>query len=152
MSTPPLSYDQVLEDFARDVGLDAAELALTQEVVIDGFAVGLQNDGDPLQGDLVFATACGTPDAGQFAGLARTMLQANYFWVGTGGCTLGVHPDSGAVTLCGRIAIDGLTGPGLAALLDTFVEVAVFWRDLIAGAPVPDGGYQRPMDPFAMLA
>lgn len=126
------SYDQILTAFANHVGLAPAELLSTQEIVIDGLPIGLQLDGDEAVGDLIFFVVLGTPDATQFNRIARTMLEANNFWVGTGGCTLGVQRDSGAVTLCGRVALDDLTGESLAALLDGFVDTATFWNNLTA--------------------
>jgi hypothetical protein len=72
---------------------------------VDEHTIGLQPDGDTADSDLVFFTVLGTPDAAQLARISRTLLEANNFWVGTGGCTLGVQRDSGAVTLCGRIAV-----------------------------------------------
>ena len=140
------SYEQVLTAFANHVGLESAELLSTQEVMIDGLPVGLQLDGDETVGDLIFFVVLGTPDPAQFGRIARTLLEANNFWVGTGGCTLGVPRDSGAVTLCGRIALDELSGKTLAALLDGFVDTASFWKAFVNGTPdgsdaPPPAGY-----------
>jgi hypothetical protein len=129
------SYEQILTAFADHVGLVPAELLGTQEVVIDGLPIGLQLDGDETVGDLIFFVVLGTPDAAQFNRIARILLEANNFWVGTGGCTLGVQQDSGAVTLCGRIALDELSGETLAGLLDGFVDTATFWKAFVNGAP-----------------
>ena len=72
--------------------------------------------------------------------------------VGTGGCTLGVQQATGAVTLCGRIAIDDtLGGESLAALLGGFVDTAAFWKAFVEGTPEGDGGTLLPPS-FAMRA
>jgi hypothetical protein len=136
------SYDVLLTAFAQHVGLEPDELLSTQEIMIDGLAIGLQLDGDPVLGDLVFFAVLGTPDNAQFGRIARTLLEANSFWVGTGGCTLGVQRDSGAVTLCGRITLAELSGETLAGLLDGFVDTAAFWRAFVTGSP--DAGELAP--------
>ena len=146
-----LSYEDVLREFATHVGLDPAELLSTEEVLIDGIAVGLQLDGDPDVGDLVFFAVLGTPEAAQSARIAQTLLEANNFWVGTGGCTLGLQRETGAVTLCGRVAVDELGGASLATMLDGFVDTAQFWRAFVTGAPEANGN-ERPADMFSARA
>jgi hypothetical protein len=136
------SYEALLTEFAANVGLDAAELLSTQEIVLDEHTIGLQPDGDTADSDLVFFTVLGTPDAAQLARISRTLLEANSFWVGTGGCTLGVQRDTGAVTLCGRIAVASIDGGTLAALLDGFADTATFWRSFVNGTP--DGSDAMP--------
>lgn len=129
------TYEELLTAFANHVGLEPAELLSTEEIMIDGLPIGLQLDGEDTIGDLIFFVVLGTPDAAQFGRIARTLLEANNFWVGTGGATLGVQRDSGAVTLCGRIALDQLSGETLAALLDGFVDTAAFWHAFVNGTP-----------------
>lgn len=129
------TYEDLLNQFAEHVGLDAKELASTEEVLIDSIAIGLQLDGDPTDGDLVFFTMLGTPNPEHLIRIAPTLLQANNFWVGTGGCTLGLQQGTGAVTLCGRIALSALTGESLAMVLDGFVNTASFWKGFVEGTP-----------------
>lgn len=65
---------------------------------------------------------------------------------------LGVQQATGAVTLCGRIAIDdNLGGESLAALLGGFVDTAAFWKAFVEGTPEGDGGTLLPPS-FAMRA
>jgi hypothetical protein len=135
MNESPLSYADILSALAEQVGLDAQELLTTQELVVDGQPIGLQLEGDDQTGDLVFFAGLGTPDPEQLQRVMRTLLEANHFWVGTGGCTLGLQPGTGAVTLCGRIRLDELGGKTLAALLDGFADTASFWRKLIESPP-----------------
>ena len=95
-----LSYEEVLKEFAHHVGLESEALLHTEEVLIDGFPIGLQLEGSPVSGDVLFFTTLGTPSPEHLGRIARTLLEANNFWVGTGGCTLGVQQATGAVTLC----------------------------------------------------
>ena len=138
------SYDELLTAFAQHVGLDPAELALTQEIVVDDISIGLQCQDDAVTGDLVFFAVLGTPDAALFPRIARVLLEANSFWTGTGGATLGLQRETGAVTFCGKVAIADLSGPSLAALLDAFVDTAAYWRAFVQGTS--DGGDNNPAD------
>lgn len=135
MTEPSLSYEEILSALAEQVGLDTLELLSTQELVVDGQPIGLQLEGDERSGDLIFFAGLGTPAPEQLQRVMRTLLEANHFWVGTGGCTLGLQPGTGAVTLCGRIRLDELGGKTLAALLDGFADTASFWRNLIESPP-----------------
>ena len=107
MTEPSLSYEEILSALAGQVGLDPQELLSTQELVVDGQPIGLQLEGDERSGDLIFFAGLGTPAPEQLQRVVRTLLEANHFWVGTGGCTLGLQPGTGAVTLCGRIRLRG---------------------------------------------
>lgn len=133
------TYEELLRQFAAHVGLDAQELLSTEEVLIDGLAVGLQLEGDTADGDLVFFALLGAPSPEHLGRIARTLLEANNLWVGTGGCTLGLQQATGAVTLCGRMPLGALTGESLAMLLDGFVDTASFWKGFVEGTP-QDGG------------
>jgi hypothetical protein len=135
MTESSLSYEDILNALAEQVGLDAQELLTTQELVVDGQPIGLQLEGDERNGDLIFFASLATPAPDQLQRVIRTLLEANHLWIGTGGCTLGLQPGTGAVTLCGRIRLDELGGKTLAALLDGFAETAGFWRNLIESPP-----------------
>lgn len=138
MTESSMSYEDILNALAEQVGLDAQELLSTQELVVDGQPIGLQLEGDERNGDLIFFAGLGTPAPEQLQLVIRTLLEANHLWVGTGGCTLGLQPGTGAVTLCGRIRLDELGGKTLAALLDGFSDTAEFWRNLIESPPEPN--------------
>lgn len=135
MTEQSLSYEGILNALAEQVGLDAQELLTMQELVVDGQPIGLQLEGDERSGDLIFFAGLGTPAPEQLQRVMRTLLEGNHFWVGTGGCTLGLQPGTGAVTLCGRIRLDELGGKTLAALLDGFADTVGFWRNLIESPP-----------------
>ena len=138
------SYADLLTAFAQHVGLDPAELALTQEVVVDGVTIGLLCQDDEIQGDLVFFTVLGTPDPAHFPRIAQVLLEANSFWTGTGGATLGLQRETGAVTFCGKVALADLDGASLAAILDAFVDTASYWRAFVLGTS--DGSDANPAD------
>jgi len=137
------SYEDILREFAGHVGLDAIELLSTEEVLIDGLAVGLQLDGNAVDGDLLFFAALGTPSAEHLGRIARTLLEAN---------NLGVQQTTGAVTLGGRIPLSALSGEALAMLLDGFVDTASFWKGFVEGAPEGGGTLAGSIPSFDLRA
>jgi len=71
------------------------------------------------------------PAAGVRAATHRLLLEANFLWVGTGGATLAVHPASGAIVMCMRVAPD-IAPEALAGVLDRFASLAGMWSESCA--------------------
>jgi hypothetical protein len=94
------------------------------------------------QGDEVLLFApLGTLPAAQAGEASISLLQANHFWVETGGFTLSMIPGTLNVTLVARRAIaETEAGSQLYDLLDRFVGSASLWRarvgELAAGRPL----------------
>lgn len=133
-------YQKLLENYARGVGLEPVDAFLaSQEIVIGGVTVGLTLEGDENSGDVVFFSNLGQPASEvDKADLHLMMLQANALWAGTGGCTLGLQPDTGAVLLAGRAPLTVCDAAALASALDAFADVAVLWRNVVAGRIRPE--------------
>jgi hypothetical protein len=69
-----------------------------------------------------------------------TLLDANFFWRGTNGGTLGVERDSRTVALLDTVPLAGLDVGRLEARLGTFVDTAEEWIGRLAeGAPDAGG-------------
>lgn len=133
-------YQYLLENYARLTGLpSAAELIATQELRIASLDVGLTAEGGEDSGSIVFFTSLGLP-APQLPReqLMQLMLEANALWVGTGGCTLGLQADTGAVLLCARAPLALCDAPALAAAIDAFVDVGLLWREIVQGRHTVD--------------
>jgi len=163
-----ITFNALLCDLAKDVGVGEAELISTQELVVDGHAVGLYLNVDndaldagrvpvaslgPLSEDslnqeplseestyVVFFTLLGEIDPERQPTMLPTLLQANNLWAGTAGCTLGMQVSSRQITLCGQLPLTFLTGPDLAEVLANFAETATFWRSFVEGTTLPDDG------------
>ena len=125
------AYQALLRDFAVHVGLDPDILVETQEVVMAGIAIGLAFEGDEHQGDLLFFADVGAPSPKRAAAVHKALLEANHFWVGTSGATLGLEPDSGRVICCGSMSVAGAVGADLARRLDTFIDTLLFWQQYV---------------------
>lgn len=139
------AYRNLLTEFAREVGLQPIEQFLeTEEIVIDDLTVSLYFEGDEELGEVVFFSLLGEPSSERMSSVTRVLLEANYLWAGTGGATLGIRPDNGAVCIAARFPLDTLNGRALASLLESFVDSASFWRRYVAGEigsgkPSPNG-------------
>lgn len=136
------AYQTLLREFARHVGLDPDLLAQTQEVVMGGVTIGLACEGDEESGDLLYFADLGAPSPRRAAAVYKALLEANHFWIGTSGATLGLQPDTGHVVCCGSMALAGLTAEGLALLLDGIIDTLLFWQQYVddampQGAPPP---------------
>lgn len=127
------AYRELLDGLAQALGVTPEDLLHTQELVIDGHAVGLMYDGDETVGDLVLFCGLGVPPAARKAQIYEALLQANCLWVGTSGGTLGVHPESGAVMLSLRYPVDGTTPDTLVQVLRIYVDAADYWRAVVDG-------------------
>ncbi|MFY8104713.1 MAG: CesT family type III secretion system chaperone [Ramlibacter sp.] len=145
-------YTGLLRDFADAEGLDPEALCATEEIEIAGLSLALAFDGDETFGDLVYACGLGAVQAERAGAVHRWLLEANHLWAGTAGATLSLQPETGTVLIAGRLDLDGLTAPALGAVLEDFVDVALYWRRVIHEAPLvasenPSGELQ--VDAFA---
>ncbi|MCT9812365.1 CesT family type III secretion system chaperone [Acidovorax sp. Be4] len=133
-------YQQLLENYARLAGLEPpAELLSTQELRVADLTVGFNAEGGEDSGSIVFFTSLGLPAAQMpREQLLRLMLEANALWVGTGGCTLGLQADTGAVLLCARAPLALCDAPALVGAIDAFVDVALLWREIVQGRHMID--------------
>ena len=131
-------YATLLEDYARHAGLPVQEFLANQELLMADTAVGLAPDGNEETGDVILFSTLGRPAAGVSCDeLMQLMLEANALWVGTGGCTLGLQAGTGAVLLCARQPLAVSNAASLSAALQTFVDVALLWREVVQGKVKP---------------
>jgi len=127
-------YQDLLAAFARANQLDADMLAQTQELELDGLSVGLAFEGGESDADLVCFCDLGRPAPERAGEVFKDLLEANHFWLGTGGATLGLQASTGHVVLALRTPMAVLQVDGMAALLKVFTEVASFWARQIRAA------------------
>lgn len=127
-------FTNLLTRFAQHLNLPPESLLQTGEIVIDKTTVTLFYEGDEERGDIVFYSILGMPSSHAVPFIYRTLLEANMLWAGTGGGTLGLLPQTGAITLCGRINIEEITSDSLTVLLENFVDTAEFWSHYIENA------------------
>jgi hypothetical protein len=78
-------------------------------------------------GSLVLFATLGEFDTSDRPDLALGLLEANLFWQGTAGATLGVS-NAGLVVMAHRMPLAGLDLPKLSDVLERFVKVAEGWH------------------------
>ena len=77
---------------------------------------------------VIFFAGIGFHPSQQAGGACRGVLEANKFWLATGGFTLSLVPGTLNVLLSGRAPLAGLDGASLFELFDRFVTAATTWR------------------------
>jgi hypothetical protein len=78
----------------------------------------------------------------------RALMQANLFWTGTQGATLGLMPDSDNVVLAIRRPVDGVDSEGLRDLIELMVERAEALAPIAGGQAPPPADTERTATPF----
>ena len=127
-----LAYPDLLDDLAKQIGLDPDALRSQEEISVNGHPLGLALDGPAREGDVLVFAQLGALLETQRECIAITLLEANHQWHGTGGATLALQPDTGAVTLWLRLPIPLLSGELLGEQIRDFAEAAEFWRAQLA--------------------
>ena len=128
----PSHYHKLLTALAEEIGLEAASLIATEEVVIDDLPIGLQLEGEDEKAEVVLCSLLGTVAQNRWPEVARTMLQANHLWSGTGGATLGLLADDDTASLSVRRPLRELNADKLAVLLAKTADIGLAWQDFIS--------------------
>ncbi len=69
----------------------------------------------------------------------RTALTANFLWADTDGATLSIEPQSGQLAIHKRVSLEGLEYPAFHAVLDSFIETASQFLELLGPKAPGDG-------------
>lgn len=129
-------YRLLLADFGRAVG--APELVPDEDGYC-GFrlddAVLVQLQLNPHTGDLTLFSALGPIDAGHRAAITERLLNANLFWQGTDGGTLGLDLEGEQVVLARQVPIGQLDGPGFVQAVERFSRACDAWREYLVELP-----------------
>lgn len=124
--------NRLLTDFGNTLGLDS--LTLDEEgyccLKFDDLMVNFErvNEEDALL--LVYAPLGQMPENAP-ASVYAQLLQANYFFVGTGGGTLGLSEDGNVVALVQILDISRMEVLGLEEVLQNFVNAADIWSQYL---------------------
>lgn len=128
-----MRYADLLREFAVAVGVPEVEVFLAnEELLVDDVPIAFCREGDEAEsGEIMMFSSFAAPDHLSTEALHQMLLEANWFWHGTGGASFGVNPESGDIVLAVRFRRVGLSGEGLAALCSQFVDVLQTWRELL---------------------
>ena len=127
------AYRQLVEQLfaSLDLGAPGADDE-GHSIAFDG-RIAVELRYDEAAQSLVLFSALGTLDEGRRAALAPQLLDANVFWRGTQGATLGVS-SSGLAILCQREPVASLDLAKLRSTLEAFVNRAEMWKHIVERA------------------
>ena len=122
----------LLRDLGKLVGIDALGLDENGRcaLVVDGdleIEISIADGGSGL----VLAGFIGKLPADAPRELYADLLEANFFWRGTAGATLGIERDSASVVMVECLPVQGLHVSQLEQRLAAFVESARSWTTKI---------------------
>lgn len=138
---------QILAEFGRGIGLDGLALDANGYCCLGFDEVVVNIEWVPRSEQLMLYCHLGFAPAQAEAAWYRELLEANHFFRGTGGATLGVDPATQAVALVQPLALAALTPARLEAELQGFVDGAEAWvQRLRSPAALAVGGdFAMPM-------
>lgn len=150
------AYTALIEDTCRQLGIDDPKPLVESGVfVVDGVDVYMDYRDAGFEASVVIYSELGAVPEDAPAEILRNLLEANLLWAGTGGATIGLHPDTRAAVIAYSMPFEGLTGTGVAAALAQFTRVAAFWREAIAdgcaGTAAAGSGPVSPAGPGGFL-
>lgn len=121
---------------------------------IDGTLVQLQLN--PHTGIVTLFTRLGKVPDQHRAAVNERLLDANLFWQGTRGATIGADIETHEIVIENETDTSHLDGPGLVAVVDNFERAAEAWRrylaDLVASLEAGDtSSFGRQALPFMMI-
>ena len=138
----------VMLDFGKALGLDGLKLDDDGHCCLkfDELEVHIQATPENAQ-VMLYSTLLKTSEPTPV--VMRRLLAANYGMLGTKGCTVGIHPETGEVLLARRFSSNGLEVLDFEALLQGFLETADETQAFLASAAeteaAPESTFQMPM-------
>ena len=139
----------LLSHLGKELGID--------QLTVDEFGmccleieagVNVDIDFQPADDRVMFGSVVGRFSDATAADWYRQLMEANAFFVGTGGATLGVIRPENTVVLCFRHSLANLSGEHFLTLFNDFVEIGMQWRDRLLETPdAPADG----TDPMAWM-
>ena len=139
-----MTFEELMEEAGRTLGVDLLAHDGTTQLEIDGMAVSVLEM--PELEAVVLNGVIGEPPPQGLAALHRAMLEANFNFAGTAGATLAVDPDDGALTLTRLAPLPLLDTTKFLALLERFVNVLETWRTIVADYRPDESAPASPAD------
>lgn len=123
-------YQELVTNFCQTTGFDSPQSLLdTGEVMVDDIAVSLFFEPEIAEEDLVLYSDIALRPHETDPLLLQRLLEANMLWVGTGGATIGMHPETGRIGLATRLPVTEPDGNWLVQALYRFSVMARQWRE-----------------------
>jgi hypothetical protein len=129
--------DEVLSAFGKEVGMELATEENGVCLLVFDKRTTINLLGDPITESLLVWSNLGPLPGEGSERVLRSLMQANLFWTGTGGATLGLMPEGGEVVLATRRPLATLDPEGLRSAIELMVEQAEALAPTVAGHEAP---------------
>jgi len=127
----------------RELGIEGLDLGEARACDVDcGNGLMLELLADQDAGRLLLSATLGALPQDRREELIALLLDANFFWHGTGGATAALAADDGIVLQRSLPADTSLDGETLAAILELFLTAAAQIRE-VAAADIPNPANQH---------
>lgn len=128
------NIDTVISELGRSIGL--AELRLDDRnycyLSFDSLGVNMELDSD--EKEMTFYSALQQVSQAPSVETMTMLLNANFLGQHTGGKTLGYSVDDKIIALSQTFNIERINGTEFETLLSSFVDAAIYWRDVVEKA------------------
>jgi hypothetical protein len=122
-------FEELINEFCHITGFDTPQQLLESgEVLVDNIAVSLFVEEEIADDDLVLYSDIALRPHEININLYQKLLQANLFWSGTNGATIGMNPETGRIGLAKRLSVEHADGNWLVQELYHFSKTATQWR------------------------
>lgn len=120
--------EKLISDFGKSIGIEGLafdEFGCCMLVFDDDIIVNIAHEKANQR--ILFFAYIGSVDAAVTP--YKTLLKANFYWRGTGGATLSLDQDDGAICLTKPFGVNALSPPDLTTELEKFISNIEKWRD-----------------------
>ena len=129
-------YEELIQHLGRSLGI--AELSPDENGICalvgdDQLTLELELEKDGV----LFSAIVARISDSLVSDWAIRLLEANAYWVGTGGATLGLFSATGSVVQCYRHTLEGLDDDQFVRLFNAFCNGAEEWSRRLRESPVP---------------
>jgi hypothetical protein len=132
-----MEYNELMQGFAAKFGVAGLDIHDgTTALSMDDMTVGFIND---VAADAIMVVAeIGIPPPDANGPFGSMMLRANYLFSGTGGAVICQNPETGAYAVMRSYRLAALDVDTFAAEVETLLNTAEHWREIISGAGVAE--------------
>lgn len=122
-------FNQLLGELGNKIGIDslsANNKGLCSLRFDDRLTIDLEYSEE--KDNLLLTSLVGTIKPDQKEKKCTELLEANLLWCGTGGATLGVDPETGAVFMSYQEKLQGINFSEFQGVIKNFSDTALFWN------------------------
>lgn len=128
-----MKIEELIHEFNSAAGIEEVPAADgVWKFSADGAVFGVS--ADEAEENVYLFGEIPNPLAGKEDAFRKTLLEANYFFNGTGGATLSINPETEAYTLIAVEKLDRLNPESFFAFVEKFVNSLSTWKAIAISA------------------